>query len=978
MKKKRILAETFMPMRYDRWLAGIALLLGGLVWGQVTPWPLSKWQLYAVQNGQPTGAPLPERSLVYFLDTFASVVDTMGMAAAGITGWRWTVFPLWNAMGFNPTFSTAETLIFTPSIQSAYPNPPPVVVALQVTGPAGDTAQSYRLLQLRRNWGGVGDIYFWACPGGEAYIPIDMTTTDVDSVKVWIERGGVRYDSITVTRPTVWRFSVPAVTDTYDVIGIKYLRGRPWAPDGPYFYGTLYVQPRYPFLGGACVLQPMGAYCVGDPVELYVDLYGELRAQVGWDFDGNGTVDATGPIGRTTFSAPGTYTIQAYVSWLPGCRETLQTSVTIEPTTALTAPAILGPSTYVLGQPVRLRLGGTRGTVYVDWLNDGQWEGIATTTTGFPFLTPSYTLSSPPPAGGYPVRVRQVLCGSSREDVLYWSPTLSSTLTPDGVILLKKRPFCVGDSVVLAVQPSANFSPGQAGYLVAWNFGGGWTAPSVTAAETVFTWNGQPLAVRAQLYHPSGGNRIIGPLSVTALARWGGINRFTDIDFAPGGCTADWCPTYWVWGDVLCGGRNVRISLTTQPQGRSWRWRLLLPTDTLSWPADSVPSTYTYTLPMTPGVYTIESQLETPCGLWQEVWAFRVENTGTGRPGAVMYTQTTCNYWYTTSPEVKLVVCAREQVYVYDYDAREYGGGGIEELRIVYANGQPVETAPTGGGISFVAPAQPGSYTVYLLWRSCGGREDTLTYRLEVKESQAPYFTAPRMACVGQPVTFHREGPTPLQGHPAWLQWDFGDGTLLSDTATVLTHTYSQPGYYTVKLDGVNPACGRRSFSRQIHVASSVPTPTILSASLVNGVLTFAGEAPGADSVVWHFGDGNIAVGVLAGTHTYAGNGPYTVHLYAYNGCGVDTAQVVVTTLAQQTPAGWRLYPNPATQELYVEAPAGSFGEVAFYTVTGQLIRRYLLAQGAATLAVGDLPRGLYIVQLRSAQGLSYARVVLE
>ena len=232
-----------------------------------------------------------------------------------------------------------------------------------MTGTAGDTAQSYRILQLRRNWGTLGDMYFWACPGGEAYIPIDMTTTDVDSVKVWIERGGVRYDSITVTRPTLWRFSVPAVTDTYDVIGIRYLRGGRWEPDGVYLRGTLYVQPRNPFVGGACVLQPMGAYCVGDPVELYVDLYGELRAQVGWDFDGNGTVDATGPIGRTTFSAPGTYTIQAYVSWLPGCRETLQTSVTIEPTTALTAPAILGPSTYVLGQPVQLRLGGVRGTV---------------------------------------------------------------------------------------------------------------------------------------------------------------------------------------------------------------------------------------------------------------------------------------------------------------------------------------------------------------------------------------------------------------------------------------------------------------------------------------------------------------------------------------------------------------------------------------------------------------------------------------
>ncbi|MCX7607541.1 MAG: PKD domain-containing protein, partial [Bacteroidia bacterium] len=617
----------------------------------------------------------------------------------------------------------------------------------------------------------------------------------------------------------------------------------------------------------------------------------------------------------------------------------------------------------------------------VDYEDDGIWEGVV---GGSPLRTPTYRFLSPPPSGGYRVRIRQELCGNRREDVLTWNPTLSGALVPEGAIQVRNQVFCAGDSVTLGIAALAHFSPGQAGHRVAWDFGGGWTSPSEMAAETTFVWGGGALSVRAQLYHPSGGTRIIGPVTISAPPLFRSIGGHTRLTPVGESCTQGWCLPPLLQS-AHCGGTYLRFSLLQRPRAASWQWRLLLPTDTVTFPGGSVPAEYQYAVPQSPGVYAFESQLITSCGTWREAWVLRVESQGLGRPGAIHSGLTTCRPGFEVGsislygPEVTFSVCAGAQVWIPLMDIIDYSGGGIEGVQLVYANGQRPEIVAFGGGsLSFVAPFQPGRYTLYQVWRSCTGSRDTVSLHLEVKEATAASFQAPTRACVGQPVSFQRRGPLSWTGHPVALQWNMGDGTFRGDTARTFRYAYGAPGVYTVTLQANVPSCGPTTFSRTVAVADRPPTAQILSASLTNGVLTFAGQATGADSVVWDFGDGNVALGILSGTHTYAGTGPYTVRLYAFNGCGVDTAEVRVTALRGEVgEVGWRLYPNPARGEVWVESPAGG-GEVRLYTVAGQLVASWQVGEGLHRLPLERVPAGLYVVRLIGAQGVGQVKLLIE
>ncbi|MCX7607540.1 MAG: hypothetical protein N2170_09820, partial [Bacteroidia bacterium] len=586
-------------MRYGSWLAG-ALLWAAIGWAQLAPWPLSKWQIYRLQGGQLVGSPLPERFLFPGGNYLGAVVDTVGMAAAGITGWRWELRPHIPSTYFPPAFSLNDTFIFQVGTQLYDPSPPFHLVRLVVWSAAGDTAYSYRTIQPYRFWGGVHGGYISACVGGEARIVVDFLTTDIDSLFLWVGQGGIGYDSIMVYGPYVWRFPAPSVAGDYDIRARYYLRG---LGSSPVFTSTLGVVDTL----SICISPPVGSFCVGQPVELKVlpDLLtSSYPAQVRWDFTGDGVIDATGYAARFSYSSPGTYTVQAYVEWAGGCRDTASRVISVDDGSSLGQPTLIGPGTYLPGVPISLLLSGVRGLTLVDCEDDGVWEGsIQIPSMGLPRTLP-YRFAAPPPPGGYKIRVRQALCGATREDVLTWNPTMGTSVQPDGVIEVRGAVFCAGDSVTLRVRGTTNFSPGEAGYRVAWNFGSGWTAPTETAAETTIVWGGQPLSVQAQLYHPSGGTRTISGVSLSSPAAFRTGFAFTRSSAAPDTCRGSWCPG----GDfVYCGGKKVKLSLATPPRtAQPWQWRLVLPTGVVTFPSSALPSVYEFILPTQAGVYTVE------------------------------------------------------------------------------------------------------------------------------------------------------------------------------------------------------------------------------------------------------------------------------------------------------------------------------------------------------------------------------------
>ena len=76
------------------------------------------------------------------------------------------------------------------------------------------------------------------------------------------------------------------------------------------------------------------------------------------------------------------------------------------------------------------------------------------------------------------------------------------------------------------------------------------------------------------------------------------------------------------------------------------------------------------------------------------------------------------------------------------------------------------------------------------------------------------------------------------------------------------------------------------------------------------------------------------------------------------------------------TEAIFRIYPNPASKQLTVVG--GENYQVSFYDLTGQLVMQPSQLKGVQQLDISHIPRGLYMVRLRSGAQQKVQRIVVE
>jgi PKD repeat protein len=165
---------------------------------------------------------------------------------------------------------------------------------------------------------------------------------------------------------------------------------------------------------------------------------------------------------------------------------------------------------------------------------------------------------------------------------------------------------------------------------------------------------------------------------------------------------------------------------------------------------------------------------------------------------------------------------------------------------------------------------------------------------------------------VGEPITFIAEvglGGRP-PGTPVEYQWNFGDGS--TGFGRVTTHTYTQPGTYTVT---VTARVGTDQFATDSTIAQVSPGMTVGMLTVdaggpytgqvgmpvfFNAIVGLGGRPPGTPvQVVWNFGDGNTGVGAST-SHTYAAPGTYTVTVIASVGTGQSAQDTTTAQIAAQ------------------------------------------------------------------------------
>jgi PKD repeat protein len=172
----------------------------------------------------------------------------------------------------------------------------------------------------------------------------------------------------------------------------------------------------------------------------------------------------------------------------------------------------------------------------------------------------------------------------------------------------------------------------------------------------------------------------------------------------------------------------------------------------------------------------------------------------------------------------------------------------------------------------------------------------------------ASFTVSPASPKVGEVVTFDGSGSS---GSPTSWVWSFGDGG--TGEGSQVTHTFSSPGVYTVRLEvaklgASGPGCEfgvcTAAITKTVTVAGGLQASFATNAECIAefgvdqcmarpGVaVSLTANAPGATSFFWSFGDGETATGAQV-SHSWAQPGFYEVKLTASNDQFTATASRV-------------------------------------------------------------------------------------
>jgi len=181
---------------------------------------------------------------------------------------------------------------------------------------------------------------------------------------------------------------------------------------------------------------------------------------------------------------------------------------------------------------------------------------------------------------------------------------------------------------------------------------------------------------------------------------------------------------------------------------------------------------------------------------------------------------------------------------------------------------------------------------------------------------------------------------------------------------------------------------GWSGWSHVVETTASTPTPTLSASmqvlSLTPNEVRFTANAAAHDTVGWSISNGQILGGDVVDV-TFTTTGPAWAAAYAANDCGVVwdtlnfTADLTDIGLSQ-----FGIYPNPTTGVFKVNFQLVQRSEVTLRVLssTGQVMERISMGEiegeVAHTMDFGDMPQGVYFVELQTQFGIESKRVIIR
>ena len=175
--------------------------------------------------------------------------------------------------------------------------------------------------------------------------------------------------------------------------------------------------------------------------------------------------------------------------------------------------------------------------------------------------------------------------------------------------------------------------------------------------------------------------------------------------------------------------------------------------------------------------------------------------------------------------------------------------------------------------------AATGTFNVCVTaYSPCGSNTSCNTITVTCLTAPTATFTTTGV----NPVSYTYTGTTTGLDSVVWRCGDGGHGTGVTSV-----HSYTLGGTYTACAIAYNH-CGWDSACTTVVIPCVAPVATFSNIGTLSQNFNYTGTAPGLDSIVWDYGDGNRDTGYTA-AHIYALGGTYHVCVIAYSYCASDT-----------------------------------------------------------------------------------------
>jgi len=316
---------------------------------------------------------------------------------------------------------------------------------------------------------------------------------------------------------------------------------------------------------------------------------------------------------------------------------------------------------------------------------------------------------------------------------------------------------------------------------------------------------------------------------------------------------------------------------------------------------------------------------------------------------------------------------------VLSFDANASADPDGDSLTYVWSFGDSTEPLMSGPLTSHVF-SDSGSYQVVLLVQDNFGGSAYDTIAVFVTDNLRPIvdIRASEVSVIGICADTYTIGLAIDQAHDpdgtiVSYEWDFGDSSPPSNSASSLSHVFPVPGTYTVKLMVIDNEGAMGMDSVKIFLnhdyaptaSFTIPKDTVL----VNGIVNFNASASQDHegpivSYAWNFGDGSSEISNQPTIfHIYQTVGAFQTTLAVADVCGNTTTSsrtlhVVLTTgiaAGKSNPTGFGLaqsFPNPvalsgeglANTHITFNLPVAAEVRLSIFNIFGQQVRT--LAQG--------------------------------